>query len=594
VPGAKSSENEEYALDALRYGTTLFDFYQQNYFQALTELMTAQELQELGRHADQAQLLRGGMSLSFGMDRLAEEIFVDFLAQADESVDRDRAWFYLAKMAWQRGEKTRANEAIARISADYEGRLSDEAKFLQASISLGDGGRVFTQNAVDGFKRKSIWRYYLYYNLGASYAAQGEWANALEYYGKFSDAPQRSREFRSLRDRGLTAAGFAHMALGEFAPASASFKQVRLNSPFSNRALLGYGWSLTEAAEFHEALSPWVALSERSLLDKSVRESLLAIPYAYSQLDRPTLALEGYTEAADVYSKELVALAEILEEFRSAQLNELLGISDDDASAWLFDADLLPEGRFAPYLQHLVSKHAFQVALRELRDLHSVSAHLRSAQERLENLVNVDYEQQVVWSSLIEQDKRSALAQRQQSLQTATQQLRTQLNTALAQNSHRALATAQQRARWERYERALALAQQLPDSAAKLERLQFLHGLLQWEDSENYPAQAWTVKSELAQLEELQQESESALVALDTAISDRAQSDFSPRIASMQTRVVQQMDAVTASLIVAEEVVRQLAIEELQYQELQLAEALGHSRLAIARLYDQSSTGLDQ
>ncbi len=91
------------SVQALRYGVTLYHLYQQDYLETLTELMVAQELGQLGVHSEKAELLRGGVSLSYGMDLEAERIFRKLLASADGDVNRDRAWFYLAWMAWQRG-----------------------------------------------------------------------------------------------------------------------------------------------------------------------------------------------------------------------------------------------------------------------------------------------------------------------------------------------------------------------------------------------------------------------------------------------------------------------------------------------------------
>ena len=94
------------SVQSLAYGVTLYHFYQQDYFWALTELMVAQKsaAPSLGVHADNAELLRGGMSLSYGMDRQAQQIFTDMLTQPGATADVDRAWFYLGKIAWQRGD----------------------------------------------------------------------------------------------------------------------------------------------------------------------------------------------------------------------------------------------------------------------------------------------------------------------------------------------------------------------------------------------------------------------------------------------------------------------------------------------------------
>jgi len=76
--------------------------------------------------------------------------------------------------------------------------------------------------------------------------------------------PLRSAEARALRDKAFTASGFAQLAAGDFQQARGDFSQVRLESPLSERALLGYGWASGQTGDYLEALSPWQALSENS------------------------------------------------------------------------------------------------------------------------------------------------------------------------------------------------------------------------------------------------------------------------------------------------------------------------------------------
>ena len=63
----------------LKYGTILFDYYQQNYFAALIGYEYAKATNELEKNADDARLLQGGMTLSYGLPDHAQIIFNDLL-----------------------------------------------------------------------------------------------------------------------------------------------------------------------------------------------------------------------------------------------------------------------------------------------------------------------------------------------------------------------------------------------------------------------------------------------------------------------------------------------------------------------------------
>lgn len=590
------------SVQSLRYGVTLFHYYQQDYFSALTELLAAQQLQELGEHEDNAELLRGGMSLAYGMDRVAEQVFRDLLGNNSESagsVDNSQAWFYLGKITWQRGQLQRSAQALARMSQQYDGSLRDEASFLRASIELRLGDEPAAAGYLSQLPEDSPWRYYLYYNLAAVQAARDEWSGAMNYFSKFNELDATNTESMALQDKAMTAGGYALLAAGEAAGAGDYFSRVRLDSPMIDRALLGHGWAAVEREDYRAALAPWQRLGERSLMSASVRESLLAVPYAYEQLGMPGLALSRYQQAVQRYSSEQGKLSAATAAFRSDALPSLLGIAADPEQAisggetssqpWLFDADILPEGEHASYLSYLISRHTFQLALRELRDLYLVQAQLTSARERLQVLAEVDTEQRQVWASIEDGERRGQLVERQQQLQARLQKLREQLQEVNRSGDARALVDSEQVIRWQRLERASVLAGQLPVNNTQTQQIRLLRGLMIWEDSEQYPARSWQLRRELEQVEALAADSRSRIDSLDRAIGLRRQASFVPRIALLDGQVQDQALKVQAATATAERNLRNLAVAELELQAGELAAALGQSRLAIARLYDQAS-----
>ena len=166
----------------LRYGVTLYHFFQQNYFDALTELGAAQQLQMLPNHGDEAELLRGGMSLSYGMDREARRVFETLLTQPTQGVDSDRAWFYVGKLAWRRGDMAASASALARVAPDYTGPLADETNYLLAMHWLGAGEEQSARQHLQLISESCPFKPYYFYNLGASRASIGDWASAVQAF----------------------------------------------------------------------------------------------------------------------------------------------------------------------------------------------------------------------------------------------------------------------------------------------------------------------------------------------------------------------------------------------------------------------------
>ena len=578
-------------VQSLRYGVTLFHLYQGDYFNSLTELMVGQQQAELGPHGENAELLRGGIALSYGMDREAEQVFTALLSEPRPGVDRGRAWFYLAKLAWQRGELDRVQAALDQAGDIDNERLAEEGAYLRAAVAIRRGELDQARTLAAAIPEESDWRFYYHYNMGAAQAARGDWSQASNHFRQLQEA-RSGAELKSLRDRAYTASGYAQLGAGNFGEAREDFVRVRLESPLSDRALLGYGWAAMEGNDYVAALSPWQALSEQPPVSQSVRESLLAIPYAYEQLGRDGLALAHYREASSVLQAELDNVRRAIALFRGEALPELLQLQVDASDEWLFGDDILPVSSEAPYLRHLIASHAFQGAMKELRDLQRIRSHLNRSREKLAVLTQADLEQQANWEDVIDGGGRERMQSRYAALQARLDALRARLASAEQQGDGRSLAGADRRAQWQRVERATALARTLGAPEDQQDLLRLYRGLLVWDDNEQFPDRVWRARRELASLEQSLAESTERMASLDTAISSRRQSNFSPRIAQISDRVAEQQVTVSAALLRSESGLRRVAIAELEQQALALSRSLGQSRLAVARLYDRSSAGV--
>ena len=78
----------------------LFYFYQDDYFDSITRLLAAQQLERLPNTRGEAQLLLGGLYLSLGEHVEAGKIFETLLGTANVSENvRNKAWFYLGKVS---------------------------------------------------------------------------------------------------------------------------------------------------------------------------------------------------------------------------------------------------------------------------------------------------------------------------------------------------------------------------------------------------------------------------------------------------------------------------------------------------------------
>ena len=116
----QADEKPKTAVADLRYGVALYHYYQQDYVNAIAELMVADSRDGIQGHSDNPELIAGGISLAFGMQNHAESVFSRILQdeRRPQSV-RDAAWFYLGKLYYTRGDWAAAEQSFNRVSADF-------------------------------------------------------------------------------------------------------------------------------------------------------------------------------------------------------------------------------------------------------------------------------------------------------------------------------------------------------------------------------------------------------------------------------------------------------------------------------------------
>ena len=203
-PRAKglSTSIEAQPIKALHYGDTLFNFFQDKHFSAITGLMTSQHFDRLAPHGDEAEVLRGGLLLSYGVHGEAGQIFASLIEKGAAPSVRDRAWFYLAKIRYQRGFNADAETALARIEGRLPNALAEErgllhAQLLMARNDFAGAANVLGALTTDPKKASPFARF----NLGVALVKSGDAARGSALLDEIGRAPAENEEQRSLRDR---------------------------------------------------------------------------------------------------------------------------------------------------------------------------------------------------------------------------------------------------------------------------------------------------------------------------------------------------------------------------------------------------------
>lgn len=474
-------------VENARYGEVLFQFYQQEYFTAITHLLAARSQGRLGHDWFHAELLLGGLKLSYGLTDSAERIFKRLLAEQAPPDVRDHAWYYLAQLAFQKGRLDQAAHALAQISEKLPPEFAGRRQMLSALVHMQQGDFAGAVAVLDPWRGLPAEEAYGRYNLGVALIRSGQQQAGVEQLRRVSRIRPQDEEARALRDQANVAIARA-LLQAQPAAAKRALQQVRLEGPASTLALLGAGWAEMVAGDHQAALVPWRELQQRSIADPAVQEAMLAMPYALLQLQAREQAADMYRTANELLSAEANRIDTAMQEIeRGGLLQAALQI--DPRKNELPPLEHVP-GR--AYLGTLLASHGFRRALQDYQDIEALAANLRWWQSQLEQFDSALADHRSRFARKLPQLEQqlaaldpAALQERYQALKTALpisreadlQALEQQL--AQLQQQRRALASIQERAQddFRAYSGRIQLLRER--LAALLERIEQCRGIQQ-------------------------------------------------------------------------------------------------------------------
>ena len=588
---------------APHYGDTLFHFYQDQWFGAITGLMVSQHFGRVAPHDDEAEVLRGGMMLSYGLHEQASDIFAKLIDNNAPVAVRDRAWFFLARIRHQRGLLVQAQDSLDRISAALAGTLEEDRQLLQAQLLMARQDYAGAAAVLDGLKGSPAATLYARFNLGVSLIRIGGDENIERgrwMLNEVGSAPGPNEEIRSLRDRANVALGFAALQDKKPREARAALQRVRLTSAQANKALLGYGWAASELNDPKLALVPWTELATRNITDAAVLEAHIAVPYAMGEIGAYSAALERYQAAVTVFDHEKRGLDESITAIRAGKLvASLMQQNPDNANGGLgafARIDKLPDMPHTAHLVPLLADNPFQETFKHLRDLQFVAGNLAQWQANLGTFTDMLDNRRNAFATKLPQVRALAGAVDMPQLQQRRDTLAAALTRAEADTDVAAFANPRERALAERIEQARALlakAQGTPEAAALAdtpERLRRAQGALTWQLTQEFTARSWVARKAL-------RDTDLALAAArtrDAALVQAQQEEparhqrFAARIAEIGVRLQALQPLVAALNAESQTQLQDIAVAELDGQKQRLDLYSAQARLAIAQILDRA------
>ena len=581
------------------YGEVLFYFYQEDYFPAIVRLLAAQSQQLLPEHAEQAELLLGGLYLSYGHHLEAAGIFDRLLAENANQEIRDRTWFFLAKIWLQRGYLESAQVALGKLSNNLPENLQREALMLHSQIYIDTGQYDRAIQLLANWKGRTEWASYAKFNLGVAMVRSGNVEGAKRILDELGSMDPHNEELASLRDKANLALGYALLQDGQPTAAKIPLQRVRLEGPFSNKALLGVGWADAEVENYRRALVPWMELRGRDLLDPAVQESMLAIPYALAKLDSISQAADHYVNAIEAFYEETNRIDRTIGFIESGELfDQFLADGPLDSTGWYWRLDELPEGPESRYLYHLLASHEFQEGLKNYRDLHYLGQNLDRWQGSIDVFANMLETRKQAYDERVPRVEAALARADIDDMVQRKFEFDVQLDEIDQSHDWIALAEESEFEMWgeiSALENSRALRADIPEAAEVRDKILLLKGVLQWELEKSFQDRLWRARRDVQQTGEVLVDAQRARRQIDDTMTNEPKrfEDFSnrvyglgPKIDELQLRVAEAMGEQRAFL-------RSIAVGELRAQKQRLDAYTVQARFALAAIYDQAASAGD-
>lgn len=240
----------------------------------------------------------------------ANEILATVRSEGDKSLLSNVTFVY-AKYFINRKEWSKALENLDGVINDLPTEDANYALLLQG---IADQNLKKHRTAVKYYSRISETSKYhslAVLNTAVAYIRQGWWTDAKLIIDKLLENP-KAKVSDEMVNRLYLVSGYSLLEQGYYRHARDAFRNISLDSQYTNRALLGIALTATNQEDFIGALNAINILKQKKSQDLSVDESHLLLPYIYEKLKQHMTASKGYTEALGFYQVRIKSINSLM------------------------------------------------------------------------------------------------------------------------------------------------------------------------------------------------------------------------------------------------------------------------------------------
>ena len=373
-------------LADLHFGEALYHAYQGDWFDAISRLDTEltqhdrvdePERDTLHYHVGQAEFDVGDFELAYRMHRRAGRAFKAVIEGNVEEQVRNEAIFRLSKLYFQKDQPVNAQDAVESIRGAVPPKIRDDLDFLRAQIHMANGRFAEAARILKNLQDAKGLKGFATYNLGIALIKDGKELEGRQVLDRTGQIVGDDELTLAIKDKANLVLGFKLFKEKDFEGAKRVLDRVRMNGPFSNRALLASGWTDASRERFERALVPWSTLVTREVTDAPVQAAMLTVPYAYGKLKVNSKAAVMYGSALEKFDTEVDKLEASTTSIREGHfLRALVREELKQDADWVVKLRELPQTPETYYLLDLMASHDFQESLKNYLDLEQLHRRL--------------------------------------------------------------------------------------------------------------------------------------------------------------------------------------------------------------------------
>ena len=236
----------------LFFNEGLYYAYQENYFDAISRIdaelgqyygLDEPELNSLHFYLNNAEFSIGDFELYYRMHNRAGRAIKAVLEGDVEDTIKNDAAYRLAKIFHQKQQPENALHTIQRIKGEVPENIKYDLELLKAQIFISN--KMFPEaiSLLSEIENTSEVAGYASYNLAIAYIGNNQVEKGIIQLDKTGQLSSGDKAVLAVIDKANLVLGYKLMENKKPTLAKKYFERIRLNGPFSSRALLGSGWA---------------------------------------------------------------------------------------------------------------------------------------------------------------------------------------------------------------------------------------------------------------------------------------------------------------------------------------------------------------